>query len=393
MLEGAHEAPTKKEVRFLEDELEALKEELRRTVALGPAQSDDEKEILSAFAPRWIEHTAMTGKTRQHVVAKRLYHLETFILPFVGNFELKKLRRSDVVGWMEKVAVMRQPDGRLYNKNTLAGAWSTLRAMLKRAVILRDLDRDPTLGVKFDIGDHACGEARPTRKPKETVTLNELEAIIEASKSESPDVRAMIVVEVSTGMRFCELSALWWSDIDLDARRLHIERSQVEGKVGPPKTEVTRREVFLSPAVVQVLRQHKAWQEKNAVRGLEADLVFPSRTGGYRNPSMLRKPLKRACKLAGVDKHLSSHSLRKTTNNLLRQATSETVTRAMIGHATSEMTRLYSNVDQAEKARAHEKAFGRLFLESAQEKDAARGGTSAGGTAETPPRSDEGRWD
>jgi hypothetical protein len=49
--------------------------------------------------------------------------------------------------------------------------------------------------------------------------------------------------------------------------------------------------------------------------------------------------------------------LRKTANDLLRKASGETVARAMIGHTTSEMTRLYSNVDHAEKARAHAAAF------------------------------------
>ena len=69
-------------------------------------------------------------------------------------------------------------------------------------------------------------------------------------KPKSPDVRAMIVVQVSTGIRFCELSALEWRDINLDKACLRIERSQV----GPPKTEVTRRYVYLAPAVVDALQ-------------------------------------------------------------------------------------------------------------------------------------------
>jgi len=112
---------------------------------------------------------------------------------------------------------------------------------------------------------------------------------------------------------------------------------------------------------VLALRAHREWQERNVVAGLKRDLVFPSNTGGYRNPAVLRKPLMRCCKVAGVSKHLSSHCLRKTANNLLRMANSDVVVRAMIGHATSEMTRLYSNVDHQEKAKAHAAAFGDVF--------------------------------
>ena len=36
----------------------------------------------------------------------------------------------------------------------------------------------------------------------------------------------------------------------------------------------------------------------------------------------------------------------------------------MIGHATEEMTRLYSDVDAGERARAHAAAFGSAFDES-----------------------------
>ena len=50
--------------------------------------------------------------------------------------------------------------------------------------------------------------------------------------------------------------------------------------------------------------------------------------------------------------------MRKNTNNLLREAASDTVARAMIGQATEEMTRLYSHVDRKERAKAHAAAFG-----------------------------------
>ncbi len=93
------------------------------------------------------------------------------------------------------------------------------------------------------------------------------------------------------------------------------------------------------------------------VSHVQRDLVFPSQKGTYRQPSILRKPLLRCCKVAGIDKTISSHALRRTANDLLRRANGETVARAMIGHATSEMTRLYSHVDHEEKAKAHAAAF------------------------------------
>jgi integrase len=370
MIEGAHEKPKRAEMRQLEDELEKLREELRQE-ANAEANGMSLKETVGDFAPRWLEHTATTGKTRKHVVEKRLRHLETFILPNLGDKELRALRRSDVAAWMQSVASLRQPNGKLYGRVTLMGAWSTLRAMLRRAVILRDLEHDATSGFVFDIGEHMGGESRPEKKAKDALTLDEVGRLIEAAKDEAPDVRAMIVVQVATGMRFCEVSALEWRDIHLEQAFLRIERSQVEGSVGPPKTESTRRRVYLAETVVDVLRSHKAAQEAEPVVGELKGLVFPSKAGTYRSPAIMTKPLRRCCAIAGIDKKLSSHSLRRTANDLLRRANGDTVTRAMIGHATSEMTRLYSTVTHEERAQAHAAAFGDVLAKAV----GAKGGT------------------
>ena len=91
--------------------------------------------------------------------------------------------------------------------------------------------------------------------------------------------------------------------------------------------------------------------------GLQKGLLFPSTTGTYRSPQILVKPLQRCGALAGGDKMLTAHCMRRTTKNLLRQAAGGTVARATIGHATEEMTRLDSEVDRHERAPAHAAAF------------------------------------
>ncbi len=177
------------------------------------------------------------------------------------------MKRSDLVTWMEKVAKLRQENGQLYRKATLHSAWATLRAMVKRAVIMRDLPTDPTAGLRFELGDHVGGEPRPALVEKDALTLGELQRLLDATKHETEDIGAMVVVQVSTGMRFCEVSALEWQDIDLSAGKLRIVRSQVGGVVGPPKTEVTRRDVFLAPVVVELLRRHRRGRRRTRCRG------------------------------------------------------------------------------------------------------------------------------
>ena len=124
-----------------------------------------------------------------------------------------------------------------------------------------------------------------------------------------------------------------------------------------PKTVSTRRLVYLPPGVLAVIGTHRSWQRENA--STLVNVVFPSREGTYRYPTVLVKPLQRCCERAGVAKRLTAHCMRKTANNLIRRAAGDTVARSMIGHATAEMTLRYSEVDQAEALGALHAAFGR----------------------------------
>jgi len=65
---------------------------------------------------------------------------------------------------------------------------------------------------------------------------------------------------------------------------------------------------------------------------------------------------------AKIEKHLSAHGMRRTFNNLMRQArVDRVVLHATIGHSSDSMTEHYSNVRPEEKLAAVNQ-----FVESAQ---------------------------
>jgi integrase len=295
-------------------------------------------------------HLAKTGRNRKHVLLGKADILERFILPFMGDMRVDDVERAHLVAWMESLSELRTDQGKPYAKATLAGAWRTIRTLFRDALVLCDLERDPTMGVRF----HVKG---PGPKPKDVLTQAELLRLLEGAEHEKPDVRAVLWVGFTTGMRFGELSALTWEDVDFARGFIHVRRSQVNGNVGPTKTE-TARTVPLHPTVAVLLREHEERQLELLVR---SKLVFPARTGGYRYPSSLRKPLARCAQRGAVDKHVTAHTMRRTFNNLARQAAGEIVTRAMTGHATAAMTEHYSDVTLDEKMTALTSAMGPLL--------------------------------
>lgn len=343
-------------IRAREDLREELRREMEEETKRSSALTQAAKETLSAYSQRWVEHLAKTGRNRVHVLETKVHMLNRFVLPTLGHLEVRKITRMDIVTWMENLADLRNDD-KPYAQRTFAGAWGTLRTMLKDALVLCDLDKDPTVGIRF----HVRGN-EPAHK--DVLTEEELAGVLAQTVHESPDIRAMIWLGFTTGMRFGELSALEWSDIDFERGLIHVRKSQVAGNVGPTKTRA-HRSVPLHPTVAEVLLAHRRWQEERKVRGAATGIVFLSEVGGHRFSGVLTKPLLRCAEAASVKKHVTAHTMRRTFNNLARQAAGEIVARAMTGHTTTEMTEHYSHVSLAEKHRAVSAALGAIVVKPA----------------------------
>jgi hypothetical protein len=86
-------------------------------------------------------------------------------------------------------------------------------------------------------------------------------------------------------------------------------------------------------------------------------------------PGSINHLLARCAKKAGIEKHVRSHAMRRTTNNLLRRTAGELVARKVTGHVTQQMTEHYSEVDHEERVTALNGAFGVALLPSTNEND------------------------
>jgi len=153
-------------------------------------------------------------------------------------------------------------------------------------------------------------------------------------------------------MRWSELSALEWDDIDEASGVIHLTRAQVRGHVGTTKTDKDI-DFPLLPEMVEVLRWHRRRLMQEQAPGFDRGLVFPSATGGYSYPSRFTKPLERVRTRLGIPYRLTSKVMRRTFNNLLRQAAVDRqVLRSLTGHSSEAMTATYSTVEDRERKAA-----------------------------------------
>lgn len=123
----------------------------------------------------------------------------------------------------------------------------------------------------------------------------------------SPSIRTIIALLVGTGLRIDEALHLEWRDIDLEHRRISVQR----GRKGPPKSGRARTVPILDPNLLGVLR------EMMIARG-DNTLLWPGRKrdkeGRQRplNQSGVFRAFKAAVVKAGLSKRLRIHDMRHT---------------------------------------------------------------------------------
>lgn len=172
----------------------------------------------------------------------------------------------------------------------------------------------------------------------------------------APRWYALLALLAFTGMRIGEATALRWSDVDTEGSVIRVRRSIGDhGEVGTTKTN-TKREVPLLPTLAAILNDHRRALDHLGIITEGEAWLFPSQVDRHRGKPMhkksLRKPLLAAMEAATLEERLTTHGLRRTFNDLMRQVAGGEVVRSIMGHVTERMTEQYSTIRRLEKAEA-----------------------------------------
>ena len=122
--------------------------------------------------------------------------------------------------------------------------------------------------------------------------------------AEGDRLHAFYVVAVTAGLRPGEMLALRWSDVDLEAGTLRINRALSGGEFATTKTSRSRRKIELSNTARSALRTHRKRQLEEQMKkvGLWRDhgLVFPSIVGTPLSHRNVVRSFKVLLKRAGL---------------------------------------------------------------------------------------------
>jgi integrase len=182
---------------------------------------------------------------------------------------------------------------------------------------------------------------RPRVDPKPARVLDATQVRAFLKKASKDPLHALYVLAIATGLRFGELLALRWEDVDLPERYLVVKRTMLEvgGKleIGEPKTPAGRRRVDLPDFAVAALKKHHK-AALNRKRG-GSMLVFCDRNGGPLRQSNVTRRLFQPILTAAKVPTIRFHDLRHTAATLLvMQGVHPKVVQERLGHSRVDVT-------------------------------------------------------
>jgi integrase len=300
---------------------------LLRTVDVGDHVAPD-KVTLTAWAEHWIS-IGCPGQRRRKVgqLSQERYAqlLRMYVLPVLGGLKLQRLTSTDVESLYAEL------EKRLAQR-TLHFVHCTLGACLGAAVRSHRLARSP-------ISDMAVTPSPGVGEHGKALEPDQLEALLQGFKGTV--YFPIVAVAAFTGARRNEILALRWSDLNVAAKTLRIERAvemtEAHGlTLKPPKTKRGFREITIDDDLIALLMKERERHLRIAAGvpdGVQVDLSLvklplgalmfpnPARLGkfsftGLRNPNNITKEFARKAAAMGFP-GLRFHDLRGTHETLL----------------------------------------------------------------------------
>jgi integrase len=288
---------------------------------------------LENYLTRWLTDSVKDTVRRSTFVQYKSV-VNRHLIPALGRLKLKALTPAHARSlYREKLDCELSP-------RTVQYIHVTLHKALKQAVMDGLIPRNIADAVKA-----------PQAHKIEVTPLTPAEVKVLLSAASGDRLETLYITAIHTGLRRSELLGLKWTDIDLDARTLSVQRSlDRDGTFNPPKRNKSRRTVKLTAQAAEALKGHRARQNEERLQlgSLWEDwgLVFPNRSGKPMNADYLYhrgfKPLLERAELSGF----TFHSLRHTCATLLlSKNVNPKIVSEMLGHATISQTMdTYSHV-------------------------------------------------
>lgn len=208
------------------------------------------------------------------------------------------------------------------------GAYSTFsrfKKAVRKAVDMGILTKDPCKGIRISQGAKGL--------TKDILSDNEIRQLLKTHPAkENTQIRNAFILSLYTGLRYCDVRTLKYSDIDFSNKLLTVNQSKTRGRCANSLVHIPLRD-----DIIQLM----------AAPGKHTNLfILPS------HPTCL-KALRTWTKEAGISKHITWHCARHTfATNILKNGADVRVVSDLLGHSSLKYVEIYTRAIDKKKIQA-----------------------------------------
>lgn len=325
------------------------------------AAAQPSTQALSAYLADWLE--ARRPGLKPSTVSSYRTTIDSWIVPHLGHIALRDLTGAHLTRWHGLLRDRGGRGGKPLGTRSVQLAHRVLAMALDEAVEGGLLHRSPVLEVPK--------KQRPTHKARQVGSRvwSAAEAQLFLVAIDGDRLHPLYALALDTGMRRGELAGLRWSDVDLDAARLSVQRNRVlvggQPVEGTPKSG-EGRSVDLDAGTVAVLRRWRSQQLQERMKWgpawIDSGYVFTREDGEPLHPEHITSRFESLTRAAPLPV-IRLHDLRHTSATIaLAAGVHPKVVQERLGHADISITLdLYSHVTPGMGAEAAAKIGAALY--------------------------------
>lgn len=295
-------------------------------VKQGTHTPDSQSITVAEAAQLWLDQSRREGLEPTTIAAYE-QHVRLHIVPLCGARRLSQLTKPIAEGFRDD----------LLDKLSRSMARRVLRSL---TAIVAEAERRGYIAKNPFSGVTVRKAGRDKVKPV-IPTKPEMKAIIEAAQaSDQPMDAPLVVTDIFCGLRASEVRGMVWSQVDLKAKTLNVDRrADAKNQIGAPKSVAGFRIIPLPDIVVSELRKWKLQCPRTNL-----DLVFPSERKAVMSHTSLHRlhlwPVQIAAGVCdGEDARYSSHAFRHCAASLwIEQRVSPKRVQTWMGHSSIQVT-------------------------------------------------------
>lgn len=295
---------------------DAILREYNYTGRLPERISENETPDVMTFSEMvdvWLVHKekqVKAGEITPKTLKEYRKHLDKYILPKFGDQSLQEIKKVQIENFLDDLVGLAKKS----KKHIL----TPLAGILKKAVKMELIEFNPAREVEIESGKEP--------KKSDPLTPDEIWTFIETVDDH---YKPVFQFAFNTGMRWSEITALKWKNVDFRKRIVKVRESRVEGYEGKTKNAYSNRNVKLNDTSVEALKK-----QKEVSLGKSEYVFLNKHSGPITTGTLCKSTFKPTLIKAGLNTNRSIKDTRGsyTTNNINASEKLSSIQK-QIGHA------------------------------------------------------------